>query len=412
MKSILTKTVALASVLALSASPLAAPSDVFESPSPQYKSIEMLLLKDNVLTQNFGAANARMHVYAGPFITFDNNIYLQEDEQSDTITSIISGVEGIFMQEETYQLSLGAQYRDHDYARHDEDSSEYTFNPDLLLIFNDMVQLRLTGAFSKTVSPLDDQGVALAPTRVQSKTAGGGAVLTLTPSEIMTVDMGYSIRAKQYADAANNGIEYTQNQVFVNPKYILSGKTNVGVKLTYGTIDYRYNVNNESDYLDLRATMEYNPTAKLTFNATAGAMDRDYDEDGLNPDDDDFTGFVASAGLSYDWTDKWTFGGMVLRDVFEDPSATSNFYEYTRLALTAAYAPVTPLKLNGTLFYDMVEPNVGDDSDRTGASVSATWALTEFVGLGAAYEYKTKDSDANNADYDSSVATLGLWVSF
>ncbi len=385
-----------------------ADEEIFEKDGPELEDVEMRLWRKSFISDRVGTADDRVHVYAGGFVTFDDNVYLSNnDEQNDTIWTRVGGVDMRFEREERYGVKLAGEWRYYDYAdRNDQDHTEYNVNPELYLEFNPMLNLTLEGAFSKTQAPVDVTTVA----RVENHTNGGGANLQIKPSDIWGVDLDWDIKEIHYKKGAFRSLEYIQNTVSVAPFYMLTEKTKLGAKITHGTTDYEHKLHNEAEWLEGQLSATYLPTEKLALYGSFGYQSREYDHSGTNPDDADFGGLVMTMAAMYDLNEAWKFGGTIARMPME--SSAGNFNAYNRISVDATYTPITPLQFTAEFFAEHVDESDTKDSERYGFTVAGTWSLCDFAGTGISYKYRNKDSDALDADYSSNVVSLGLWLTF
>jgi len=388
-------------------------ANVFESPNPTFEQMEMRLWKDNFLSRQLGGPEARIHAYVGQFVAFNDNIYLQQDDRkSDTIWTSMAGLDLRLERLDLYDFKVAGNYWDNRYHNHsDSDNTEYDVTPSFSWQANPALKLSIDGVFSKTVSPLIDGLVA--GNAIEQYTNGGGVQVRLTPNDLWGVDFKWRINDRRYQEAAFNGLEYTENRVVIAPFYVVSEKTKVGVQLTYGMDDYGYSNRNEPEWGEGCLTLDYNPAPKWVVHVAGGYQDREYDQSGtVVADTHDFNGLVFEVATTYKYTEKWSYTVTVLRTPQEASADADNFFVYTRGGVTAAYSPISPLKVEAGVFTDFVEPSVSADSQRRGGSLGLTWSFCEWSGIGASYQYVLNDSKADGADYRQNITSLGAWVTF
>jgi hypothetical protein len=275
------------------------------------------------------------------------------------------------------------------------------------------------GAFSKSVEPLRDLP-GRAPL-LESYTNAGSVALTLAPTEASRVQLSYDVSDKRYADPTRNDVEFTQHTVTLSPSYRFSPKTTVGAAVTFGKDDYGSPLlglagpRREPEWWEGRLSLVWLPTDTVTLFVSGGYQDRDYDETAAAAtytDPEGFDDYVYTAALTWAPTLKWTCRLLATRVPVESSVAASNFYVYDRYGLSISYLPVDPLKVTVGAFTDQAEQNVGLGDKRHGCSLDATWSFCQWAGIGASYEFKTKAAEAAGADYDSSITSVGMWVTF
>lgn len=386
----------------------AAESDIFEESSPKFENIETRLWKDNFLSRQIGMKDDRIHVYAGSFVLFDDNIHLlDDDEKDDAILTTVVGTDIHFGRENFFNFNLAAHWRDNNYVKHDdEDSDEYRIEPEFYFEFNPMFNLTLSARFSKSVSPVDLTTVD----RVESHSNGIGFKFQIKPSDIWGVDLKWDITERHYKEGAFKSLEYTENNLSLAPFYLISDKTKLGAEFTYGNTDYEHKIHNEAEWLEGRFSLTYLPSEKWTFYASAGYQDRDYDRSGNRFEEAQFGNLVFTGSILYNYSEQWDFGLTTVRRPLE--SSVGNFYIYNRLALKAVYTPIAPLKFTAEVFAEHGDESDAADSERYGFAPAVTWSFSEWAGAGASYQYKHKHSDARNGNYNNHVATIGMWLTF
>jgi hypothetical protein len=399
--------------------PLAsAAGGVFEEQNPSFEKIDLRLWQANPISRCLGAESNRLHAYAGEFFKADDNIYLTDgDEESDSIWVSLFGVDTVFEKADFYKLRLAAEYRTFNYRHHDNDKEEYFLTPSLDYIINEMMTLNIHGKFAKTSSPLDEDGVALGkPEEVERKTNSIGLDLGIAMSEAWGMHLKWDMSKRNYMDSYYDGLEYTQNTFALAPYYMLSDKTTLDASLTFGTTDYSYGFgekttsHNEASWVQLMGGVTTMPTERLTLYAGLGFQDRNYDDDNNPADTDDFNGMVYNAYASFMANEKLNYSLSLSRSAVEGSS--SNYYTLDRQAATVSYKPITPLKFAATVFTEQVKQSSTADSNRKGASLSADWAFSDYMGVGASYQHKNNNSDATGGDYKTNVTTMGFWLQF
>ncbi len=386
---------------------------LYEERPPVFRGLELQVPKSSFLTREFGTRSDRLHVYAGQFVTVDDNIYLRsDDETGDNIFTTLGGLILRF-ERPTIQGSVDAEVRYENYDRHDEDNTEYDIYPSFSVDLTERLELDVTAGFERSTGPLDELGAQIVEDQITSSTYSGEADLEWQMDEQWILSAGYGYSTKEYDESAYSDLERDTHLVEMNTQHVISPKTTVGGTVRYGEISYDEDARNEPDWIEGRAHVAYLPTPKLRLYLNAGYQDRDYGNEGtVVTDDEDFEGIVYSSALSYRYSEKWEWTLSAFRSVAEDTSDNSNYYTYHRQALTANYFPILPLKLRVSVFADQISPTEDPDSDRYGLSVGGSYALYEWLGLGASYTFLTRDGDAEGGDYDQNTGTAGLWVSF
>lgn len=161
----------------------------------------------------------------------------------------------------------------------------------------------------------------------------------------------------------------------------------------------------DSDGYTLAVGAEYDLTGITFLDAYVGYTTQDYDDARLQ----ELKGWTAGAKLTWNVTRLTTLTGTLSREVEETILNNASGYFATRAEVRADHELLRNLLLNASLAYENDEfEGISRDDDYYLAGIGAKYLMNRFLSVSGGYGYRTRSSNAANADFDENVVFLRL----
>jgi hypothetical protein len=207
---------------------------------------------------------------------------------------------------------------------------------------------------------------------------------------------------------------HSEEQFYLSAGLKINDALTVGVRSTFGLIDYDKNFNSSGDDYSAGPYVEAQLTKYLWVSAEGGYQGGHFDGNGLNGDTSQLSSFYARLQLRHKLNAYWT----ETLDVGHEAQLglVTNTTSVTYVRYSANWRVNSRLSLTLSGFYehgkDSTAPLVSEKVDLYGGSVMFGYDLGRKVHLTGGYRFTDRNSDLPNRDYYSNEILMGVSYDF
>lgn len=350
--------------------------------------------------------------------SYNSNIFATNtNEQSDFITSIEPKVD-LRSNWNNHALNLHADTRIVRFADHDnEDFEDYTLATDGRL--DVQRDFRLFGGAGYRVrheqrsSPNDQGGSEPTEYDVLGLNLGVEKQFNRVSTRLDAKRDTYSydsVRTSGGTTIDQGDRDRDQTEIALRTGYEFTPLREVYLLGAYNFREYdratdRNGFRRDSDGYTIAVGTEYDLTGVTFLDAFVGYTVQDYDDARLQ----ELKGWTAGAKLTWNVTRLTTLTGTLSREVEETILNNASGYFATRAEIRADHELLRNLLLNASLGYENDEfEGISRDDDYYLAGLGAKYLMNRFLSVSGGYGYRTRNSNAANADFDENVVFLRL----
>ncbi|MDO5530793.1 hypothetical protein [Sutterella sp.] len=408
------KGLSLVAAAALIASSANAAEQIKESYHPVVNGSPVTLMKDNLITQKLGGRMLNLDIWAGEFITFDNNIFnSRTNEEDDTILSTAAGLLLQAGERGLWDVRIESQIQRNNYSDHSTyNGTEGFFRVRGERDFSPALKGRVSAGYDKSYDTIRNVDGIFDLERYNA-----GAGVTVAPSPFFTIDADYRWFG-QRRDHYRTDTEYDEHAFTIRPSYAITPNTKVYVQGAFISTNVLENHYNDANTWSLvgGAAWHYEDSAQVF--GEVGVMTMDFDSNGTVTDHrgDSVTRPTARAGGWLALNEDVKVGAEASYTVgigaVTTSSEQSSYVEITRVAVNAEYSPgAGRFTVKLTPFWTHNSPSQNTSFREYGATLGVTYSLIDWFNMSAGYRYlNTKYSDESS--YDRHAFMLGLAATF
>lgn len=405
----------IACVAGLGLAPLSAEADEFKGGTATVNGSPVIMMKDNRITQNLGGRLIDMDVWAGEFMSFDDNIYnTASDKKSQTILATAAGISVTGNKEDVWSFAVQGQTQYNNYLEDSEyDGFEGFLHSKGSIKFSPALSARALFNYDNTYDTQRDvQDIYVKHTL----TAGAG--MTVSPSPFMDIDMDYTYYTLHREDDAVKGQEYNENTIALRPSYAFTPYLRGFVQLALSDITPLSDEMNDSTSYSVAvgASWAYKDTGNIT--ASIGYKQMTFGSGGtaIQDEKDDYGSMTVNVGitsaLAPDWSAGVNLGYAPTYGGSDTSAANSNSIESWTSSAFLKYCPgAGRFMATLTPFYNYSAPSADADFVKYGFNIGASYVVTEWLNVNAGYTYSITDY-AGQSGYDRNAITLGVAITF
>jgi hypothetical protein len=363
-------------------------------------------------------------------LTYDDNIFSSSsDEEEDFITQLIGKLTARSLREsDDVILRLNAEANR--YADHSEQNNEQfrvigSWKHD----FSDQFNMKFSGDVRRAVTARgntyeDPEATPVSDTESYIGSFGLDANYQINR---YVLDGGVGYRFRDYKDTyrrngsliSNSDRNYGETYIYVQPGYLVAPNTTAYVKAEVSDREFHdseiSNVRDNDGYL-VAAGVRYNVPSRLTADFWAGYQNYDYASEDFN----NTSAFAYNADVRWMVSDAWEARFRVWRDFNPTTSGTTSVIVSDSASASISYEIVRNLSISGELSVkdrtyrrssSAASGGVRKDDYYVGA-LGAEYSLTENWLVGAQYEHRMRDSNAQNVNISRNLSSVFVKVTF
>jgi hypothetical protein len=208
----------------------------------------------------------------------------------------------------------------------------------------------------------------------------------------------------------DNGVDSISTQVAVT----ITPTLTAGFSTAVSNTQFDQNIQNNSTGVTFGPFVTSQLSENLSVHAAAGASLSNYSSGGLNGDTstENYT-YTASVGVTHRINDQLTESLTAGREVI--PGLTSNYTDRVYANYGTSYQLTPSLNFGLSLWWENLQDSNAifrQTSNRYGASLSTSYALTDRSTLSLSYQYVLKVANPSNLGYYQNLVTLGYAYQF
>jgi hypothetical protein len=215
-------------------------------------------------------------------------------------------------------------------------------------------------------------------------------------------------------DSQFDYLNQTEEQIFLSSSLKLSDVLTVGLRGTFGIVNYSENFQNDSTDYSAGAFVETQLTRYLTLSAEVGYQDGHFDGGGFDVDNSQLNIPYVRVQLDHRLNRYWT--EHLVAGYGAQLGFTTNYTELAYVHYGANWRMNLRTTLNFDLFYENAADSPGtvqvEHVNRVGGAISCTYALGRKVTLNLGYQIIDRNSDLAGHSYYQNCVILGLGYAF
>jgi opacity protein-like surface antigen len=383
--------------------------------NPEIDSLPELNVTDPLRNNNSQPYNLQLgpvtlRAEAGSSVSYNDNINLaRTGRQNDCIITPNLNIHGLWQATELNALTfdLGISYQ-HYFSHSIYDA--FQLSPDSQTQFNifiDDFKINLHEKFSYQSDPLQ---VAQLSNVAQFDRFLNDAGITIDwDLGDITISLGYDHDNFWVFEPAYSYLTYQSDVVSPQISFALSKTIQTGLQASFADTKYNQNIQNNYTEFQVGPFLTAQLSENLSVNARVGWDYANFAQGGLNGDKQDIDSFYCSTAINHRVNDVLTESLTAGREFI--PGITSNYTQ----RIYAKYMPswhATSLFDIGPQFWwenlDDSNATFREVSNRFGAGLDISFALTEHSTVNLNYQYVIKNSDQSALDYYQNSITAGF----
>lgn len=408
--------VGVACVASVGVAVLPAQAEQFKGGTATVNGSPVIMMKDNRITQALGGRLIDMDVWAGEFMSFDDNIYnTSSDKKSQTILATAAGFSVTGNKDNLWSFSVQGQTQYNDYLEDSEfDGFEGFLHAKGSVEFSPALTARALVNYDNTYDTQRDVEDIYV-----KHTFTTGAGVTLSPSPFMDFDVDYTYYTLRREDDAVKGQEYNEHTIALRPSYDLTPFLKGYLQFAVSDITPLSDEMNDSTSYSVAVGAAWAFKDTGSINASIGYKQMTFGSGGnsISADNkDDYGSMTVNVGVTSELAPDWSAGinlGYAPTYGGSDTSASnSNAIESWTSSASLKYSPgAGRFVASFAPFYNYSAPSADDDYAKYGFNIGASYVVTEWFNVNAGYTYSVTDY-AGESGYDRNEITLGLAITF
>jgi len=360
---------------------------------------------------NIGSGAWEIHPYAGVEQRYDNNIYLDPDNEKDDQISVVTG--GVNLKTTVKEHQFEFDYRA-DLVEYWDYSTESTDDHRVFALMElnspSGFSVEIEDTFKKTADPPDLEKV-----RREERIRNIGSVTAEYQMTDLGISVGYTNILDDYDELES--LDKTENIVTLSPNYQVLPKVSAFCEYNYGWIDYDQTVLSNAEYHQARLGVKGELTPKLTGMVKCGYQWRDYDQAAKK----DFDGGVIFASLTEEFSERTQleiFGDL---GVNESSYSPNNYYRLSRLGLELKQELGYKWSLNLEGSYQRnkypeqtsaANQSAKRKDDVLIGGIGVDYQIQDWLVAGVNYNYRERSSNLDAFDYGNNLISVNLLATF
>jgi hypothetical protein len=350
-------------------------------------------------------------------LEYNDNIALSEtDRKSDLIIEPLLNTNILWQVSEynAIRLNLGVGYVK--YLNNPQfDSSSLSVTPDSQLAFDIYVgdfRFTIFDQLSIQQNPVTEINLSNVARFERLQNAAGLSV-TWDLNKVILFG-GYTHYNFYSFDSQFDFLNQTEEQIFLSSSLKLSDVLTVGLRGTFGIVNYSENFQNDSTDYSAGAFVETHLTPYLIVSAEAGYQGAHFDGGGLDVDNSQLNIPYVRVQLDHRLNRYWT--EHLVAGYGAQLGFTTNYTELAYLHYDANWRINRRTTLNLDAFYENGADSPGtvqvEHVNRVGGGISCTYAVGRKATLNIGYQIIDRNSDLAGHSYYQNCVILGLGYAF
>ena len=350
-------------------------------------------------------------------LEYNDNIELSEtDRKSDLIVEPLLNTNVLWQVSEynAIRLNLGVGYVK--YLNNPQfDSSSVSVTPDSQLAFDIYVgdfRFTIFDKLSIQQNPVTEINLS-SVARFERLQNAAGLSVTWDLNKMILFG-GYTHYNFYSFDSQFDYLNQTEEQFFLSSSLKLSDALTVGVRGTFGVVNYSENFQNDSTNYSVGAFVETHLTRYLIVSAEGGYQGAHFDGGGLDVDKSQLNIPYVRVQLDHRMNRYWT--EHLVAGYAAQLGFTTNYTELAYAHYDANWRMNRRTTLNFDAFYENGADSPGtvqvEHINRVGGGVSCTYAVGRKVTLNLGYQIIDRNSDLAGHSYYQNCVILGIGYAF
>jgi hypothetical protein len=350
-------------------------------------------------------------------LEYNDNIALSEtDRKSDLIVEPLLNTKLLWQVSEynAIRLDLGIGYVK--YLNNPQfDSSSLSITPDSQLAFDFYVgdfRFTIFDKLSIQQNPVTEINVSNVARFERLQNAAGLSVTWDLNKVILFAD--YTHYNFHSFDSQFKYLNQTEAQFLLSSSLKPSDVLTVGLRGTFGIVDYSEDFQNDSTDYNAGAFLETHLTRYLVLSAEAGYQGAHFDGGGLNVDNSQLNIPYVRVQLDHRLNRYWT--EHLVAGYGAQLGFTTNFTELAYLHYDANWRMNLRTTLNFDAFYENGADSAGtvqvEHVNRVGGGISCTYTVGRRATLNLGYQIIDRNSDLAGHSYYQNSVILGIGYAF
>ena len=349
----------------------------------------------------------RLHPSFQTKYEYDDNIKLASDDENRKGDSIFTQTLGIIGEVDLgdHRLEGGYGAEIVDFVKdHEENAINHMGYGQAEFSFGDL-QITLKDLFEKTTSRLFEE--TSARDRYLINTVD---TLARYDRPRWAAEIGWRLNTVAHVDPLFEVNDYNEGVMALLAGYKILPKTLLLVETDLGFVQYDKTGNANQGYWQIFGGLRGEPTKSLTATAKIGFQDRQLGDVPGQGQQSDYAGVVADVDLLYRYSQRDSTRLSYNRTVRTSTFADNSWYRRDRIALSHSKRflrkfVMTPIL--GWQFNDYPESaTVGGQTKRRDdhffqAEISLRYEIKEWLSTGAAYRFRSRQSNLNALDFEN-----------
>lgn len=360
---------------------------------------------------NIGSGAWEIHPYAGVEQRYDDNIFLDPDNEQDDQISVVTG--GINLTTTVKEHQFEFDYRA-DLIEYWDHSTESTDDHTVFALVDlnspSGFSVEIKDTFEKTAEQPDLERV-----RREERVRNIGSVTAEYQLTELDISVGYTNILDDYDEL--DSLDKTENIVTLSPNYQVLPKVSVFCEYNYGWIDYDQSVFSDGDYHQARLGVKGELTSKLTGVVKGGYQWRDYDQAAT----EDFDGGVIFASLTEEFSERTQLEFFGDWGVTESSYSPNNYYRLSRLGLELKQKLGYKWSLNLEGSYQRnkypeqtsaANQSAKRKDDVLIGGIGVDYQIQDWLVAGVNYNHRDRSSNLDAFDYGNNRFSVNLLATF
>ena len=369
----------------------------------------LLFFTNQIYAQgNIRVGNTEVHPYVIFDGRYDDNIYLTPDNKKDDwITTVTPGVD-LRRTAGRHIFELGCSAELLKYWDNPDDSTQH-YNLSLLgdLNFPGGKFFTIRDKFKKTTDPATSE-----ITDPEDRTRNDLSFVAGHKGERISFDMGYENIRDDYKEL--DTLDKYEDIYTITGYYLFLPKTSFLLEYNRGFVTYDEE-RNDADYHEANIGIKGQWSPKMTGLFKIGQQRREY------AGGDDFRGSVTFLGAQWTPLERTSLNITGRWGVDESTSDVNNYYRTSSLGLklVQGIGEKWSLSLSGSHKFNKY-PEEQTTTTNTGkrrdslwtAGIAGTYSIRKWLSLKIGYQYKNRESNFNEFDYDGNQYFVAVSATF